>query len=293
MHYIYLRCCEWAVDLCLKWRADVLVMVMSCAASSKPSPAQSRMTNVKDKPFLLVYWLCCFDWAKKSLSPLQPHRRTIQGCWCSCQWADSHHLQQGQPGNGVGFTLKFFTGFPSWRRRGAGLLLRSASLLAPFLLWPQLILGDKQAALSTAKCKIHLCPWGCEGHGEDAAAEGCASIMSGSDEQRETSGEFLLGIPPLPQPPQSCWSRDPPWPLAVLVAPYLAQYPQLRVHSPQMAPSTSAGWIWAIWTWWWPLGGGMFPQTWLSPCFSLFTDHIHHDRNVQTAWTMHCVRQVK
>lgn len=56
----------------------MLDMALSCAVSSKPSPAHSRMTNVRKYPFLLVYWMCCFDRAKTSLFPLQPHRRTFR-----------------------------------------------------------------------------------------------------------------------------------------------------------------------------------------------------------------------
>lgn len=38
-------------------------------------------------------------------------------------------------------------------------------------------------------------------------------------------------------------------------------------------------------------GGG--PQTQLLPCFSLFINHAHCHKNLQTAWTMRCIRPVK
>lgn len=102
---------------------------------------------------------------------------------------------------------------------------------------------------------------------EAAVVEGCALVMSSSDEHREDPvGEFLLPTS-VPSPlkaagaviliseqlmPPCLWA-GPALSPAVLVALYLARYPQLRGHPPQMAPSTltwSAGWIWPIWTWW-------------------------------------------
>lgn len=101
-----------------------------------------------------------------------------------------------------------------------------------------------------------MCPEAARATREVAVGEGCALIILSSDEHREDPvWEFLLPTS-VPSPLQAAGAVMPPCHLAgpalspaVLVALYLARYPQLRGHSPYMAPSTltwSAGWIWPI-----------------------------------------------
>lgn len=108
-----------------------------------------------------------------------------------------------------------------------------------------------------------MCPEAARATREVAVGEGCALIILSSDEHREDPvWEFLLPTS-VPSPLQAAGAEMliseqlmPPFNLAgpalipaVLVALYLARYPQLRGHSPYMAPSTltwSAGWIWPI-----------------------------------------------
>lgn len=66
----------------------------------------------------------------------------------------------GQPGNQVGFTPHLFTGFPSRRRRGAGVLPSSASLPGSFLLWPRLVPGARQANLQPQQNAKYRCARG-------------------------------------------------------------------------------------------------------------------------------------
>lgn len=281
----------------------MLDMALSCAVSSKPSPAQSRITNVKKYPFILVYWVCCFDRAKKSLFPLQPHR--------TFRVFHPHPPPAvgGSQGTRLVLPSNSSLGFPAGEEEG---LL--CSWVLP-LSWFHFCCGhswswetNRQHG-ATAKCKIQMCPEAARTTREAAVGEGCALIILSSDEHRGPS----VGIPAAhlcPQPPPGCWSSD---------AHLWAADASLSFGRASAEPSSAGGSVHGTM----PTAEGSFPlhgpkhlnlecrldlahlnmvvtpgwwdvpQTWLSPCFSLFINHIHYDRNVQTAWIMRCVRQVK
>lgn len=214
----------------------------------------------------------------------------------------------GEPG---WFYPHLFTGFPSRRRRGAGLLPSSASLPGSFLLWPRLVPGARQANLQPQQNAKYRCARGAVRATRGAAGwEECAFSSGRAEVSAERTQRGRSRSPPLPPAPQKPlgWGAvipisEQPVPPCHLAGPALspaapaAPYPQLGVHSPPrwpqaplpgaqagFGPSEHGGDSWAV-------GGSS--QSWLGPCFSLFINHVHYHRNVRAAWTTRCVKEVK
>lgn len=144
---------------------------------------------------------------KNNLFPLYPHRRMSRVIPPYLSELVATACSTGAAGELGWFYAHLFTGFPSQRRRGAGVLLSSASLRGLFLLWPQLVLGDQQAKLQPQRNAKYRCARGAARATQGAAVlEGCTLVMVKQWwAQRGPGGE---GPAPhlCPQPPQSCWA---------------------------------------------------------------------------------------
>lgn len=199
---------------------------------------------------------------KKSLFPLQPHRRTFRVVHAYVSELAATTCSGGQPGNRIGFTLLTLHWVSQLEeKRGWSapeFCLSPVSISAVATADPGRQLGSMEPQQNVK----YRHAWGSARATQEAAVvEGCALIMLSSDEHREDpAGEFLLPTS-VPSPLKAagavmlisehlmppCHLAGPALSPTVLVALYLAQYPQPRpLRWPQSTLAWSAGWIWPI-----------------------------------------------
>lgn len=238
--------------------------------------------------FCLDYWVCCFDWAKKKKKSLShdptsevvpPHLSELVATACSegtraCNPSRGPACSSAWPPCGVHF-IAVATAGP---RRQAGKIQNTDVSMGLQGQPGSCCFGKKYSSYGWAVVKVERNQW------VPLSQSRCPPQPPAPS--KPLGLEVLISMQePLVLPHHQAGPAQPSSTSHSSLGFTLTDHPkhlnlEPSLHLAHLNTVVASG-----------RGGG--PQTQLLPCFSLFINHAHCHKNLQTAWTMRCIRPVK